>query len=605
MDTKKLNSNIQFLRGISVIIVFFFHFNTKVFNTFFVGVDIFFLLSGFVITSSIYKKNKFNFFNFLLRRIKRIYPNLILILFVFFIIFFYFYRDYTDDYINNFFSIIFSLLGLSNIYYSLNPTLFYFNEEIRWLIHTWSLSIEIQYYILFGLISLFFFKLKKNQKINKDLIKKIIILISIISFLLFTFTDIKFISDYYSLPARLWEFMLGSLLYFIYREKKYAFAEVFLFFIFLLSFLNFLILDYKLVIIFTLLSIFLILLYSKEIQLNMITRPIMYIGKISFSFYLWHLILISIFKDHFSSEIANFLIIFVLTIISSYFSYNLVETKFNKKFSIDLKLEKLIKVFSVLFIILFFYLSIFNLNYFNKINNNLNKISIKLFQNINKNRFINSTENDNKIVLLEYDDCEKNYENFSWSTKVNCLKEFSNDNLIYLFGNSFGEHLFPPLYSIPNINLVYSRFENEYLNEKNYSDLNFNNIVNQYAEISKKFEKVTILISLNSRIYSIKKIKNLVNRIKNNNTKIILLYPHPGLSEFKDNELLKNYNDIKKNNLKELDKLNEIIVFDVFDYICKKCDLNSYSKIFRDNDHFNLNGSLKLTKPFIEMTKFE
>ena len=157
MDTKKLNSNIQFLRGISVIIVFFFHFNTKVFNTFFVGVDIFFLLSGFVITSSIYKKNKFNFFNFLLRRIKRIYPNLILILFVFFIIFFYFYRDYTDDYINNFFSIIFSLLGLSNIYYSLNPTLFYFNEEIRWLIHTWSLSIEIQYYILFGLISLFFF----------------------------------------------------------------------------------------------------------------------------------------------------------------------------------------------------------------------------------------------------------------------------------------------------------------------------------------------------------------------------------------------------------------------------------------------------------------
>ena len=42
MDEKKINSNIQFLRGISVIIVFFFHFNTKIFNVFFVGVDIFF-----------------------------------------------------------------------------------------------------------------------------------------------------------------------------------------------------------------------------------------------------------------------------------------------------------------------------------------------------------------------------------------------------------------------------------------------------------------------------------------------------------------------------------------------------------------------------------
>ena len=172
MKTKKINLNIQFLRGVSVIIVFFFHFNTQIFNVFFVGVDIFFLLSGFVITNSIFGKENFNIFNYFLRRIKKIYPNLITILFIFFVIFFYFYKDYTDDYINNFFSIIFSLFGLSNIYYSLNPHLFYFNEEIRWILHTWSLSIEIQYYILFGLFSLIIFNLKKKSKCKYKINKK-------------------------------------------------------------------------------------------------------------------------------------------------------------------------------------------------------------------------------------------------------------------------------------------------------------------------------------------------------------------------------------------------------------------------------------------------
>ena len=137
--------NIEFLRGFAVILVFFFHYNQKLFSFFFVGVDIFFLLSGFVITKSIYSKNEFNFFNFLLRRIKRIYPALIFTLFLFFIFYFLFYKNYIDDYENNLFSIIFTILGLSNFYYSTNANLFYFNQEIRWLMHTWSLSVEIQF----------------------------------------------------------------------------------------------------------------------------------------------------------------------------------------------------------------------------------------------------------------------------------------------------------------------------------------------------------------------------------------------------------------------------------------------------------------------------
>ena len=603
MKSKKINLNIQFLRGVSVIIVFFFHFNTQIFNVFFVGVDIFFLLSGFVITNSIFGKKNFNIFNYFLRRIKKIYPNLIVILLTFFIIFFFFYTDYTDDYINNFFSIIFSLFGLSNFYYSLNPTLFYFNDEIRWILHTWSLSIEIQYYILFGIFSLIIFKFKKNQNINLKLTKNIITFITIMSFLLFVFTDIKYISDYYSLPARLWEFMLGSFLYFIYFEKKYAFNKIFIIFLVFLSLLNFLILDYKLIIVFTLLFTFLILLYSKELELNTITKPIIFIGKISYSFFLWHLIFISILKNYFSLEIINFLIIFFITIVSSYFTYELVETRFNRKFSIDGYLEKLIKVFSFLLIISFTYLSFFNTNFLYTVNNNLNKFSINFFQFIDKNRFANSKQDSNKIISIKYDNCEKNYENFSWFTKVNCLKEKSSGDLIYLFGNSYAEHLFPALHDIPNVNVIYSRFENEYLNEKNHSKSNLKIIINQYKAISQKFINKTILISLNTETFSIEKIQNFVSKINSKKTKIILLYPHPTIEQFKDNDLLQKYYERKNDNFKKLNKLNEILVFDTFDYICKKCNLDFYSEIFEDGVHFNLIGSLKLTKHLNEVTK--
>ena len=53
------NYDLEFLRGLSVLLVFFFHFNTNLFNSFFVGVDIFFLVSGYVITGSVLQKDKF------------------------------------------------------------------------------------------------------------------------------------------------------------------------------------------------------------------------------------------------------------------------------------------------------------------------------------------------------------------------------------------------------------------------------------------------------------------------------------------------------------------------------------------------------------------
>ena len=80
MDKLNIRNDIQSLRGLSVILIFLFHFDQVVFRYLYVGVDIFFVISGYVITNSIVnsiKDNKFDIFKYFLRRIKRIYPGLI------------------------------------------------------------------------------------------------------------------------------------------------------------------------------------------------------------------------------------------------------------------------------------------------------------------------------------------------------------------------------------------------------------------------------------------------------------------------------------------------------------------------------------------------
>ena len=80
---KKLINHIQFLRALSVLLVFFYHLKIPYFEHGFIGVDIFFIISGYVITSRIYNEylisRKFEFLNFYVKRFKRIYPVLFFI----------------------------------------------------------------------------------------------------------------------------------------------------------------------------------------------------------------------------------------------------------------------------------------------------------------------------------------------------------------------------------------------------------------------------------------------------------------------------------------------------------------------------------------------
>ena len=158
---------IQGLRGVSVISVMLFHLAPEIFTLGYLGVDIFFVISGFVITKSIsenIQKGTFSLQSFYARRILRLYPALLI--FIFISIFLIFFLTIIDTNFKIYLrTAISSLIGISNFYLiSINND--YFNPvDENPFVHTWSLAVEEQFYLFYPIFLLFvlnYFYKKKN-----------------------------------------------------------------------------------------------------------------------------------------------------------------------------------------------------------------------------------------------------------------------------------------------------------------------------------------------------------------------------------------------------------------------------------------------------------
>ena len=592
------NYDLEFLRGLSVLLVFFFHFNTGLFNSFFVGVDIFFLISGYVITGSILRKDKFDLSLFYLRRFKRIYPNLLFILFIFAVIFFTFYDFLPHEFDQNFFAIIFSVLGISNIFYSLNPNLFYFTDDIRWLIHTWSLSVEIQYYFLIGL---FFYVHFKLFRLNSNFIiyfKIFIITLFIISFLVFVLPEKKFVSDYYSLPARLWEFALCSIAYLFPFKKKFNFNYLLIFFLVSISCASYLSLNFKFDILIAVFFSYIMIVFSENNNNYNFTNFFKFFGKISYSFYLWHLIIISFFFDLTEFYIFNFIIIFLLTLFLSIFTFNFIEVKFNKNFSYDHYLKKTINIVLVFVSIFSIYTLTINQKIIIKSFDALNKHATNFFHVVDK---INSQSNKySRIFVKKFDRCENDHESFKWYTRVNCLKENSNSKLVYIFGDSYGDHIVPVASkAFLDSDLYLARLDSCYIIKSVKCDRDRKNkIFSQYSKISKKYDKKMVIISLHGNDYSQENISQILDRLEAPNTLVVFVYPHPSVDVYESEKKINKYYLTKIDDFRILKNFNNLILLDTFENICLDCDFDKYAKVFFDSHHLSLNGSLSLIELF-------
>jgi len=273
----KYNPSLDGLRGIAILSVLLFHIWPKNFKYGFLGVDLFFLLSGYLITQIIYvklKKNSFSFKKFYKNRVRRIFPSTIIVLVAITIVgYFFLFPSELEDlgrHIKSsaFFYENFRLIGDTGYwdkYAELKPTL-----------HFWSLSIEEQFYLFWPFIIYTIYKLQL------DLFKSLIVLFLLSLVLSFSLD----IDRFYHFLARSWELILGGLLYSISVKFNY---------------------------------------YISNKNKILSFYPFVFLGLISFPLYLWHYAIIS-YMYIFNLDVQKYsLIIISVSIFLAFLTYKFIE----------------------------------------------------------------------------------------------------------------------------------------------------------------------------------------------------------------------------------------------------------------------------------------
>lgn len=207
--------DIDGLRAIAVLVVVFFHAFPKVLTGGFVGVDIFFVISGFLITSIILndlKKNNFSISHFYSKRIKRIFPSLILVLCSIFLLSWF---VLLPDELAQLGKHIAAGSGfIANIVLWKESGYFDTLSELKPLLHLWSLAIEEQFYIVWPFFIILLWRKKK-------IVPFVIVIVLIISFLIsISMLKINPTGAFYSPLSRFWEILLGAALAFFQQNKS-------------------------------------------------------------------------------------------------------------------------------------------------------------------------------------------------------------------------------------------------------------------------------------------------------------------------------------------------------------------------------------------------
>ena len=607
------------LRAIAVGVVMLYHAKINIlgyepFKGGFIGVDIFFVISGYLITSIILKElfttDTFSFIQFYQRRIRRIFPVLLLVMLVS-LPFAWIYLV-PSSFVNFSKSILYSLGFSSNYYFHYSGQVYGALDGLFIpFLHTWSLSVEEQYYIIFPIVLLITFKYFKKYLIH------ILILGFVLSLGLAEWTSRNYpYVSFYFLHTRIWELLAGSIIAYFEITKKHRSKNKRLnlilptFGLFLIGHSIFFFDDkmhhpsfYTLS---PILGVCLIIWFSHKDELItkiLSTKLLVGIGLISYSLYLWHYPIFAFLKINglVSGSIAGKLILILIIFFLSSLSYLLVERPSrNKKLSFS---KVLIFLTVTLITIIIFNIKIIKENgfksrfeYLSKINQNYNPDNISLGKsrmNKSKNNLNELDTEDFNIFVIGDSHGQDLYNSLN-------LNHFLFNNIKFYF---IGDLLSDIPEDILNhekflkgadILILSYRWNNHKYNLlkdhfKTFKDLNQKIFITSSSNEYKVFSKLYTLLDYEVLFNKDRNIeyfglKNLYfkNRIINSNSNI--------------NQKLKKF--AYENNLKYLNKEDYMC-----DLLTKECDYvdKEGNKIFYDYGHYTEHGAKYFGKKIYEI----
>ncbi len=437
----KYRAEIDGLRALAVLPVILFHAGFELFGGGFVGVDVFFVISGYLITSIIISemgRDNFSLINFYERRARRILPALFFVMLVS-IPFAWFWLTPGD--LKDFGQSLIAVATFSsNILFWIESGYFATASELKPLLHTWSLAVEEQYYILFPLFLMIFWNLPKKYLL---LLLALIFLLSLSLAQWFAFSRPS--ANFYLLPTRGWELLIGVFLAFYLQKNQYIKSPLINQ---TLSLLGFAMIVYSIAIydkntpfpslyalVPTIGTALLILTAVPQTLIHKIlsARIIVGIGLISYSAYLWHQPILAFARHRLLGEISEIVLLLLClsSLIMAYISWRWVEKPFRDKQTISRK-----TVFSFsLAGILFFCLIGSMINQADGFNTRFSKEFIELEKlkadSVLSTSQCNDAKNDNLDIELILKNCK--------------FGDPENEPIFAIFGDSHARALVPGL----------------------------------------------------------------------------------------------------------------------------------------------------------------
>lgn len=339
-NNEKFRRDINGLRAWAVVAVMLYHFNIPGITGGFIGVDIFFVISGWLMTKIIIedleKKKSKNYssllWSFYLARAKRILPTLLILYATLLVAGWFCLAPLEYGILGE--HAISAVLFFSNIQFQHEAGYFDSASHEKWLLHTWSLAVEWQFYLTIPLALLAAWKIKAGR----SLITIMIVLVFLISL----GASIHYVSvdpskAFYYLPMRIWEMLAGSLTFLLGAHVNFSSVKRRVVEVIGLTFIIFSILVFDKNTIWPgghalvpVLGTALVLVAARNDSLFTNNFVMQWLGTRSYSLYLWHWpVVVGLYFLEYLNLQAAFIGLGI-TIILGHFSYRFIEQKSQK-----------------------------------------------------------------------------------------------------------------------------------------------------------------------------------------------------------------------------------------------------------------------------------